>query len=124
METLFTLSVPTTASGTITATTTASPSRIYFLTFSSSPDNRLTTPFLQTLLLALDAIERRREHGVLVTTSGIGKFYSNGLDLEHALGTEGFWEDSFYKVMLRLLTCVVHLHTPCFPPLGAQLHPD
>ncbi len=32
--------------------------------------------------------------GVVVTTSGIAKFYSNGLDLEHVQSTPGFWKDS------------------------------
>lgn len=41
-----------------------------------------------------------------MTTSGIGKFYSNGLDLEHAESTEGYWAGSLYRVFGRLLTCV------------------
>jgi len=41
---------------------------------------------------------------VVVTTSGVAKFYSNGLDLEHAVATPGFWTGSLYKLFTRFLT--------------------
>lgn len=90
--------------GIITCTTPAP--QVYLLTFAAPPDNRLVTPFCQSMLLALDVIEFSHPPGVVVTTSSIGKFYSNGLDLEHAFSTEGFWADSLYKLFRRLLTCV------------------
>ncbi|EMC98065.1 hypothetical protein BAUCODRAFT_412048 [Baudoinia panamericana UAMH 10762] len=78
--------------------------RVYLVTFISPPDNRLTAPFCQSLLLALDIIETRHEPGVLITTSGIEKFYSNGLDLEHASFTPGFFPDNLYALWRRILT--------------------
>jgi enoyl-CoA hydratase/carnithine racemase len=109
---LFTLPIPSlqsssSNSGSITATT-PSPSQpnLYLLTFTSPPDNRLTTPFCQTLLLALDILEFSYPSGVVVTTSSIPKFYSNGLDLDHAASTKGFFEDSLYTVFKRFLTYV------------------
>ncbi len=98
---LFTLRLPTTG-GTLTCTT-PSP-KIYLLTLTSPPDNRLTTTICQALLLALDILEHAIPPGVVITTSGITKFYSNGLDLEHALTTEGFWEKSLYPLFRRFLT--------------------
>jgi len=78
--------------------------KVYLLTFKSGADNRLITPFCQAILLALDIIETRHAPGVVITTSGIDKFYSNGLDLEHASWTPGFFPDSLYALWHRLLT--------------------
>ncbi|KAE8453416.1 hypothetical protein EG329_010277 [Mollisiaceae sp. DMI_Dod_QoI] len=98
---LFTLQIPN-SSGTVICT---SPSdKIYLLTFTSPPDNRLLTPFCQTFLLALDIIEFSYPRGVVITTSGIQKFYSNGLDLEHSSSTVGFFPNSLYALFKRLLT--------------------
>jgi Delta3-Delta2-enoyl-CoA isomerase len=80
--------------------------QVYLLTFAAPPDNRLVTSFCKSFLLALDIIEFSYPSGVVVTTSAIGKFYSNGLDLQHASSTEGYWTDSLYKVFRRLLTYV------------------
>lgn len=41
---------------------------------------------------------------MVITTSGIGKFYSNGLDLDHATNTPGFFPDSLYAMWHRFLT--------------------
>ncbi|KAK0265961.1 hypothetical protein LTR91_021431 [Friedmanniomyces endolithicus] len=65
--------------------------KVYLITFS-------------TILLALDIIETRHDAGVVITTSGIEKFYSNGLDLEHASFTPGFFPDTLYALWRRLLT--------------------
>ena len=80
--------------------------QVYLLTFTSPPDNRLVTSFCQTFLLALDILEFKYPNGVVVSTSSITKFYSNGLDLEHATSVKGFWADSLFKLFQRLLTCV------------------
>lgn len=77
---------------------------VYLLTFTSQPDNRLTPAFIDAFLLSLDIIQHRYPPGVVITTSGIPKFYSNGLDLEQALNTEGFFEKYLYKLYRRLLT--------------------
>jgi enoyl-CoA hydratase/carnithine racemase len=87
--------------GTITCTEPRE--RIYLLTWTSPADNRLTTPFLETLAKALDLVEFSNKPGVLVTTSGIPKFYSNGLDLAHAVATPAYWP-LLYSVWKRLLT--------------------
>ncbi|KAK3067781.1 hypothetical protein LTR53_015142, partial [Teratosphaeriaceae sp. CCFEE 6253] len=83
---------------------TSPQDNVYLITFTSPPDNRLTSSFCQALLLALDIIETRHPPGVVITTSGIEKFYSNGLDLEHASFTPGFFPDSLYALWRRLLT--------------------
>ncbi|KAK4187611.1 ClpP/crotonase-like domain-containing protein [Podospora australis] len=105
-KTLFTIPIPQQGphvGGTITATEPAPA--VYLLTITSPPDNRLTTASCNALLEALDLIEfDGYKPGVVVTTSGIQKFYSNGLDLEHALGTEGFLPGVLYKLFHRFLT--------------------
>jgi enoyl-CoA hydratase/carnithine racemase len=79
--------------------------RVYLLTWTSPPDNRLTTPFCAAVLDALDRIEfGGYAPGVVVTTSGVAKFYSNGLDLGHAVNTPGFFTGSLYKLFTRFLT--------------------
>ncbi|KAH0563032.1 hypothetical protein GP486_002406 [Trichoglossum hirsutum] len=100
MATIFT--IPIEPSGSITCTTPQE--KVYLLTFISPPDNRLRTNFCNSLLLALDIIEHSHPKGVVVTTSGIPKFYSNGLDLEHATTTPGFWDQVLYPLWRRLLT--------------------
>lgn len=97
---LFTLSLGST--GSLTCTEPAS--NVYLLTLNSPPDNRLTTSVCKALLLALDIVECTRPPGVVITTSGISKFYSNGLDLAHATSTKGFWEDVLWPLYRRLLT--------------------
>jgi len=103
---LFTLPIaatpPSTAAGSLVAT---SPHPgVYLLTFSAPPDNRLTTAFTATVLRALDTLEFAHPPGVVVTTSALPKFFSNGLDLAHAAATPGFWSASLYALLRRFLT--------------------
>lgn len=101
---LFSVPIPARPShpgGSIVCTTPAP--RVYLLTFASPGDNRLTPEFCAALLAALDMVEFGHEPGVVVTTSGIAKFYSNGLDLGLAMATPGFWEDSLYPLLRRFL---------------------
>lgn len=98
-------SVPIATGGSFECTSPAE--KVYLLTFISPPDNRLTTAFLEAFSLALDIIEERYPKGVVVTTSGIPKFYSNGLDLQHATETEGFWDNILHPLWRRLLTYVL-----------------
>jgi enoyl-CoA hydratase/carnithine racemase len=100
MATLFT--VPIDPEGSITCTTPQE--KVYLLTFVSPPDNRLRTGFCNALMLALNIIEHQHPRGVVVTTSGIQKFYSNGLDLEHAMTTPGYWGGTLYALWRRLIT--------------------
>ncbi|KAL1956205.1 hypothetical protein VTO42DRAFT_7552 [Malbranchea cinnamomea] len=95
-------SIPIATGGSFECTSPAE--KVYLLTFTSPPDNRLTTAFLEAFALALDIIEERFPRGVVVTTSGIAKFYSNGLDLQHAVETRGFWDDALHPLWRRLLT--------------------
>ncbi|KAI5456547.1 ClpP/crotonase-like domain-containing protein [Mariannaea sp. PMI_226] len=104
MAQLFSLTIPPLDAhpgGTLVCTQPAPA--VYLLTLTSPPDNRLTTPVCRALLEALDIIEFGYPHGVVITTSGIPKFYSNGLDLDHAVKTDGFWA-LLYSVWGRLLT--------------------
>jgi Delta3-Delta2-enoyl-CoA isomerase len=110
-ETLFTLPIPSSplAESGGTFVCTANSPRVYLLTFTAPPDNRMITPFCQTFLLALDILEFSYPPGVLITTSGIGKFYSNGLIVEHASSTPGFWANSVLALWKRLLTSVASI---------------
>lgn len=108
VQPLFVLQIPTstpaisTANGSIIC---VQPSpQVYVLSFSSPPDNRLTAAFNATFLLALDMIEHRFPKGVLVSTSSITKFYSNGLDYENAVKDPTFFQNSLYPLWRRLLT--------------------
>ncbi|RFU35152.1 hypothetical protein B7463_g1258, partial [Scytalidium lignicola] len=105
--TLFNLSVAASAedknSAGAVVCTVPSPG-VYLLTFSAAPDNRLRTNLCQALLQALDIIEFSQPPGVVITTSAIPKFYSNGLDLDHAFNTKGYWVDSLWALYKRFLT--------------------
>lgn len=112
MTTLFTVPISSTG-GSIVCTnpsTAKEHETIYVLTFSSPPDNRLTPIFIDALLLALDIVEHRYPKGVLVTTSGIAKFYSNGLDLDIVKKTKGFCENWIWRLFRRFLTYVFFLN--------------
>ncbi|KAK7421560.1 hypothetical protein QQZ08_009905 [Neonectria magnoliae] len=104
MSQLFSLTIPPVAShpGGTLACTQPAPA-VYLLTLTSPPDNRITAPVCRALLEALDIVEFGYPPGVVVTTSGIAKFYSNGLDLEHAVKTDGFWA-LLYSVWRRFLS--------------------
>ncbi|KAI2621603.1 enoyl-CoA hydratase/isomerase family protein [Hypoxylon sp. NC1633] len=88
--------------GSIICTTPAP--QVYVLTWTSPPDNRLTAAFNTALITALDIIEFGHAPGVVITTSSISKFYSNGLDLQLALSSPGFFENSLYPLFRRFLT--------------------
>ncbi|KAI1330083.1 enoyl-CoA hydratase/isomerase [Xylariaceae sp. FL0255] len=77
---------------------------VYLLTFMSPPDNRLTPEFCKAMITALDVVEFGHPPGVVVTTSGITKFFSNGLDLSIAMADQSFWENSLYPMYKRFLT--------------------
>lgn len=101
---LFTIPIAQTSGSIVCTNAGAASDNIYLLTFASPKDNRLTPSFIDALLLALDIIEHRFPRGVVITTSGIEKFYSNGLDLQLALSTEGFWEKWLWKLFRRFIT--------------------
>jgi len=110
-KTLFTVPVlvsPTSDKGNGTFICTSSTPGVYLLTFTSPPDNRLTTAFCQAFILALDIIEFSYPPGVVITTSGMPKFYSNGLDIDHVNSTKGFFAKSLFALFTRLLT-YIHL---------------
>lgn len=107
VQPLFVLQVPPssgTASGHGSIVCVQPAPQVYVLSFSSPPDNRLTPAFNATFLLALDIIENRFSKGVVVSTSSIAKFYSNGLDYEKAVKDPTFFRNSLYPLWWRLLT--------------------
>lgn len=67
---------------------------VYLLRFSQpddpaqAPDNVFSLEFLDELEACIDELAAVTGPAALVTT-GAGKFYSNGLDVEYAWGTEG-----------------------------------
>ncbi len=104
---LFTLPIPPCPphpGGSITASRPAEG--VYLLTLFSPPDNRLTTPVCEAFLAALDILEFAHAPAVVVTTSAIPKFYSNGLDLAHAnlRGNPTFLNTALYPLFRRFLT--------------------
>lgn len=107
VQPLFVLQIPTVpsrATGSDSVVCVQPSPRVYVLSFSSPPDNRLTPAFNATFLLALDILENRYPKGVLVSTSSIAKFYSNGLDYENAVKDPAFFRQSLYPLWQRLLT--------------------
>jgi enoyl-CoA hydratase/carnithine racemase len=100
--------IPISTGGSFVCSTVPQQNKIYLLSFTSPPDNRLTPQFLEAYLLSLDILEHRFPPGVLITTSGIQKFFSNGLDLEKAMTMEGFFPNYLFKLFRRLLTWVTH----------------
>ena len=81
-------------------TCTSPADRIYLLTFASPPDNRLHSNFIDAFLLSLDIIEEKFPKGIVITTSAIPKFYSNGLDIDHVRSTPDFWEKKMNKIRM------------------------
>ncbi|RUS17350.1 ClpP/crotonase-like domain-containing protein [Endogone sp. FLAS-F59071] len=79
-----------------------------FLLTLHNDDNRFTTTSVGAIFMALDVVERAYvDEGMpemALVTTGKGKFYSNGLDLEHALSTPRFMEDYYLKMLSRLCT--------------------
>jgi hypothetical protein len=110
MSTLFSLPISSTSGFVVCTKPIAHKEQeqrnIYVLTITSPKDNRLTPTLIDALLLSLDIIEHRYPKGVVVTTSGITKFYSNGLDLAIAINTEGFLEIWMWPLFRRFLTWV------------------
>ncbi|CAD0089070.1 unnamed protein product [Aureobasidium mustum] len=94
--------VPIDSNGRVVVTRLAE--RVYMIMWNSAPDNRLTTSFCNAVHTALDILALKYPHGVVITTSGISKFYSNGLDLEHANSNPTFTKDSLFALWKRLLT--------------------
>lgn len=91
----------------------------YVLTLSHEADNRLDTDTCQALLSAFNHVEKLcplGNDGAVITTGKDPKFYSNGLDLNHAVSTPGFWETSFYPLLRRVLT----YHLPCIAAINGH----
>jgi len=85
----------------------SSPSKnVYLLSFEAPPDNRLVSDFCESFLLALNILEHNYPHGVLITTSAISKFYSNGFILQHNAETPGFMERFCLPLIKKLLMYV------------------
>ena len=111
MSALFTVPIASTGGSIVCTNPTAGQGEqqnIYVLTFTSPKDNRLTPTFIDALILALDIIEHRYPKGVVVTTSGIAKFYSNGLDLDLAMSTEGFLDPVALEAIPPLSHVIIH----------------
>jgi hypothetical protein len=78
--------------------------KVYLLSFSSPPDNRVLTEFLKAYKIALDIIDYKYPPGVLITTSAIEKFFSNGFNLEHNAENPRFMDDYMLPLCERILT--------------------
>ncbi|KAK3944511.1 ClpP/crotonase-like domain-containing protein [Diplogelasinospora grovesii] len=88
--------------------------QVYLVTITCAPDNRLTSGSCGAIIEALDRLAAltgsgtseglRLKPGVVVTTSGIPKFYSNGLDLSSAFSDPTFLPSKLYRLFSTLLT--------------------
>ncbi|GJN94217.1 hypothetical protein Rhopal_007291-T1 [Rhodotorula paludigena] len=95
-------------------------SNVWLLEMHNVPDNRLLPEFIkQALLPALDYIELEwhrageksgNKAGALVLTGErkVGKFFSNGLQLDCLLEYPTFFRDYYYVLLSRLLTFPLH----------------
>lgn len=96
---------------------------MYLVEFNSPPDNRLTSEFNEAFLITLDLIETKLPKGVVITTSAIDKFYSNGLQISD-LGDPGvrsaFFSRSLFPLLARLLRYVV---PPFYQNVAYPKHP-
>lgn len=75
----------------------------YLLEYNALPDNRYSTEFLSAYIDAIDYVRLKGTPKVLVTTSRIPKFFSNGLDFNSAAITPDYIENYYYKVMRAYL---------------------
>lgn len=75
----------------------------YLLEYNSAPDNRYSVDFIDAYLEALVFIRTKLEPKVLVTTSAIPKFFSNGLDFERVISVPRFFPDRYYALMRAIL---------------------
>ncbi|KAF0551603.1 ClpP/crotonase [Gigaspora margarita] len=79
-----------------------------FILSMKNGENRFTTNFINEINSILDEVENIIKHenseSAALITIGEGKFYSNGLDLEHALSTPGFFDNYYLKLLVRVLT--------------------
>lgn len=84
------------------------PTPIYLLTHHSPPDTRLTPSFLSTYLAALTHLQYSTNPpyppGLLLTTSSLPKFYSNGLDLSTFMLDPDMKYRYLYPLFRKLLT--------------------
>jgi enoyl-CoA hydratase/carnithine racemase len=78
---------------------------VYILNFGRG-ENRFNRPFVDAVNAALDEVERSKGPAALVTTGG-GKFYSNGLDLDWMTGDGVSELDSFAGEVDRLYVRVL-----------------
>lgn len=106
MATLFTVPIASTGGAIVCSNPSQEEQNVYLLTFTSPQDNRLTPSFIDAMVLALDIIEQNYPKGVVITTSGIAKFYSNGLDLDVVASTDGFLEKWLWRLFRKFLTYV------------------
>jgi enoyl-CoA hydratase/carnithine racemase len=86
---------------------------VYVLRFDDG-ENRFSPDFLSAVEGALDTVEKNDGPGALVTT-GTGKFYSNGLDLEW-LGAHG---DQFEAYLSRIHAVYARLLELPMPTVAA-----
>ena len=76
-----------------------------------SGENRFNPELLEAFEAALDEVEASKDATALVTT-GKGKFYSNGLDLEWLMGPGGRDAEAFVSRVQRLFARLLTLSVP------------
>ena len=82
--------------------------RVFIVTLKNG-ENRFSSAFVGELNKALDEVEQGArqdgaEGGAAMVMTAEGKFFSNGLDLEHALGNPSFVPTEFEPLLRRVLS--------------------
>lgn len=80
-----------------------------FVLRMDSGENRFSPPFIEKFAACLDEVEKADGAKALVTT-GSGKFYSNGLDLDHMMAEGGAGAQEYIASVLDLMRRVLTLN--------------
>ncbi|KAL9112831.1 MAG: hypothetical protein Q9227_002908 [Pyrenula ochraceoflavens] len=104
IPTLFTLPITPSADPSAHITCTLPRPNVYLLTVHSPPDNRLNPSLNHALSLALSTISHKHPPGVVITTSSLPKFYSNGLDFSSVQADPASIANSIFPLFRKLLT--------------------
>lgn len=79
-----------------------------FVLRMDSGENRFSPPFVETFAACLEEVEKADGPKALVTT-GTGKFYSNGLDLDNVMSDGGAGAQEYIASVLDLMRRVLTL---------------
>ncbi|KAI8866278.1 ClpP/crotonase [Ramicandelaber brevisporus] len=102
--------VPSEAADIASAVSTLAPKlNLFLLSMHRLKDNSFSRFFCQTIISALDKVEqllseREIDENAALITTGISKFYSNGLDLNEFGFIEELLMDNYMPMLAKLIT--------------------